>query len=135
MDGRLRQFNVAGPADPDVFAPVERVFGVILPDGYKRFMLEYGGGEGWIGEHYLILWKPSELVTFNNEYEFHEYAPSLIAFASSGGGEAFAFDKRAGLRSVVMVPFIGMSDEDAIHVADSLDNLLARMVESADALF
>jgi len=134
MDLRLSRFQLRSAADPDVLAKAEEGFGVELPAGYRAFMLAHDGGEGWVGDHYLVLWSVSELLAFNRDYDFGERAPSLIGFGGNGGGEAFAFDKRAGLRSVVTVPLIGLSDHDAISVAVSLDDLLDRM-STTDALF
>jgi len=94
---------------------------------YRRFMSEQDGGEGFVGGRYLILWRTSELVTFNREYEAWKYAPGLLLFGSNGGGEAFAFDTRDNSMKVVMVPFIGMSLNDAKTVADSFDNFLSNL--------
>jgi hypothetical protein len=134
MDPRLSRFQLRGPADPGLLAEAEEGFGVDLPPGYKGFMLTHDGGEGWVGDHYLALWSVAELLAFNRDYDFGESAPSLIGFGGNGGGEAFAFDKRAELRSVVTVPLIGLSDHDAIPVAVSLDDLLDRM-RTTNSLF
>lgn len=134
MDMRLARFALRGPADPARLAAAEDAFGAELPADYKRFMLAHDGGEGWVGDHYLVLWRVADLSPFNADYGFPEHAPSLIGFGGNGGGEAFAFDKRAALRSVVTAPLIGLSDEDAIPVAVSLDALLDRMTVE-DSLF
>ena len=98
-------------------------------------MYSNGAGEGFVGEHYIILWNVSELAQFNAEYEFPIYAPGFIAFASDGGGEAFAFDTRVAPPAIVEVPFIGMSHEDGRRVADSFTHLLQRMRDTPDSLF
>lgn len=134
-DERLGQFTTSGAATLVEIEAAEAALGASLPEGYRRFLLEHGGGEGWIGEHYLVLWRASELASFNSDYGFPEHAPSLVAFGSNGGGEAFAFDKRSEMQSIVMVPFIGMSEDDALHVAGSLDNLLDRMATDPESLF
>jgi len=134
MYDRFEDFHFAGPAPVGEIESLERSFGISFPADYLSFLRERNGGEGFIGPHYLILWSASELPIFNREYEFPEYAPSMIAFGSTGGGEAFAFDKRSSPFPVAMVPFIGMSDDDAIRVADGFDHLLDRMA-SVDSLF
>jgi SMI1 / KNR4 family (SUKH-1) len=109
LDSANQRFNFAFPAD------------------YYQFMSQYDGGEGFIGEHYLVLWKNSQLKQFNDEYEFSIYAPGLVAFGSNGGGEALAFDTRVEPYSVVIVPFIGMCDDDAIPLASSFSDFLNRL--------
>ncbi|MEO8375757.1 MAG: SMI1/KNR4 family protein [Sphingomonas bacterium] len=128
------EFTLSEPADVALIEAAEKEFGFNFPDDYKAFMAQHGGGEGFVGEHYLILWGATELSAFNQEYEFPVYAPALVAFGSDGGGEAFAFDTRASPPPIVMVPFIGMSNDDAIRVADSFDALLTRM-QTAESLF
>jgi len=108
---------------------VEAHFGCTLPQSYKSFMMKCDGGEGFVGEQYLILWKAGELVQFNAEYEVSKYAPSLLLFGSNGGGEAFAFDTRDKNLPIVMVPFIGMSLEETVIVSESFDGFLLRIAD------
>ncbi|MEO9131263.1 MAG: SMI1/KNR4 family protein [Sphingomonas sp.] len=120
-------FQPSGTADSFVFSTGMAALGHILPDDYIKFMEQFNGGEGFIGEHYLSLWKSGDLKTHNREYEFPKYAPALFAFGSNGGGEAFAFDMRVTPATVVIVPFIGLSYQDATWVAASFDDFLARL--------
>jgi hypothetical protein len=98
-----------------------------LPSDYIEFASSFDGGEGFIGDHYLVLWRVAELAALNREYEFSEYAPDLLAFGSDGGGEAFAFDTRTEPASVVIVPFIGMSYAAATPVTASFNEFLIRL--------
>lgn len=100
-----------------------------LPLDYVEFLQKQDGGEGFIGENYLILWKAEELAVFNREYEVDKYAPGLLLFGSNGGGEGYAFDKRQQPMSVVRVPFIGMDLRYARPVADSFISLLSCLAE------
>jgi len=59
-------------------------------------------------------WPLDELETCNAECEVPEYAPGFFGFATSGGGEMFAFSP-AG--SIVCLPFIGMEPSAAIELA------------------
>lgn len=106
-----------------------------LPTDYEAFLLKHNGGEGFIGKHYLILWKATELVKFNEGYEVETYAPGLIMFGSTGGGDGFAFDTRTSPYCVMQIPFIGMSLEDGFHVAGSFSELLQRMRDTSGPLF
>jgi hypothetical protein len=54
-----------------------------------------------------MIWKIGELLRFNREYEVQVYAPGLLLFGSSGGGEAFAFSLRVpGRTPVVQYPLL-----------------------------
>ncbi|MBJ9621825.1 SMI1/KNR4 family protein [Burkholderia multivorans] len=96
-----------------------------LPDDYLALMRRHNGGEGFIGNEYLMLWRVEDIVAFNREYEVAEYAPGLLLFGSNGGGEAYAFDTRDNSMRIVQVPFVGMDIVDAIPIADSIAALLS----------
>jgi hypothetical protein len=101
-----------------------------LPADYLEFMRKHDGGEGFIRDNYLILWRAEELAPFNAEYEVAQYAPGLILFGSSGGGEGYGFDARGESMAVVRVPFIGMAWEHAKPVAKSFTESLAQLARS-----
>lgn len=105
-----------------------------LPDDFLSIFSEVNGGEGFVGEEYLILWKAEELIPFNREYETDKYAPGLFLFGSNGGGEGFGFDTRSKPYKVVEIPFIGMDLKYAKPVADSFTQLLERMKVSDGSL-
>lgn len=135
MNELLTDLKLAGPTSKQDVDAAEMALGFTLPEDFKAFMSANGAGEGFIGNQYIILWNVSELAQFNSEYEFSVYAPSFVAFASNGGGEAFAFDTRKNPPSIVEVPFIGMSHEDGKHVADNFTHLLQRLHDTPDSLF
>ncbi|MDF7773797.1 SMI1/KNR4 family protein [Sphingomonas sp. AOB5] len=118
-----------GPVTPAMIEAAETALEIRFPDDYRAFLLTQGTGEGWVGEHYLHLWKVEDLALWNREYGFPEYAPFLIGFGSDGAGESFAFDRRTTPMPVVMAPFIDLSEGNAIRVADNFQHLLQRMRE------
>ena len=73
---------------------------------------------------YAMLWKVGELYRFNREYEVQKYAPGLLLFGSTGGGEGIAFDMREPSKLVVSVPFIGMDLKEIIPLAATFDGFL-----------
>jgi hypothetical protein len=75
---------------------------------------EFAFTEGAPG--YFQLWPEEEIQKWNIDYQVPEYAPGFIGFGSDGGGEMLAFDKEG---AIYMIPFIGMSVEDAQKIADS----------------
>ena len=108
------------------------LLGYSLPSDYVQLLQQYNGGEGFIGENYLILWKAEELGTFNREYEVKHYAPGLVLFGSNGGGEAYALDMRNDTMPVVRVPFIGMELSYARVLATTLTSLLRQLANHHD---
>lgn len=128
FDALLEKFAANGPSSADLIEGVEKHFGCALPAHYKGFLSTHDGGEGFIGDQYLILWRAGELIDFNRDYEVAKYAPGLLLFGSNGGGEAFAFDTRQSEEMRIrMVPFIGMSLKDATPVANTFESFLTRL--------
>ena len=110
-----------------VLEHVVSALGFSLPPDYVEFLRQANGGEGFIDDNYLILWKADELKIFNEEYEVETYAPGLFLFGSDGGGEGYGFDKRDGSMCVIRVPFIGMDVRYAEVVASSFTNFLQEL--------
>lgn len=119
------EFAFNNMASIDFIESVESEIGIMLPDDYRDFLQCSNGGEGFVGSHYIILWKIEELVEFNNEYEVNKYAPDFFLFASDGAGEAFAFKKND--KFIYIIPFIGMSCDSALIVSDSFSNFLKKL--------
>lgn len=130
FDALLKKFDTNGPSPDDLLEGVETHFRCALPADYKGFMRIYNGGEGFIGDQYLILWRTDELIDFNRDYEVPKYAPGLLFFGSNGGGEAFAFDTRPSEEMKIrMVPFIGMTLKDAKPLANTFESFLTRLAK------
>jgi SMI1 / KNR4 family (SUKH-1) len=108
-------------AHENVVASALSELGKSLPPSYVNFVRQKNGGEGFVGENYLSLWKIEELAQFNSDYEVEEYAPGFLFFASNGGGDGYAFDTTAEAFPIHIIPFIGMSRKDAIPVSPSFD--------------
>lgn len=124
-------FSFGEEAPKDVLSQLDEL---CLPDDFLSFLSESNGGEGFVGDEYLILWKAEELTSFNKEYEVEKYAPGIFLFGSNGGGEGFGFDTRSQPYKVVEIPFIGMDLQYATIVADSFTHLLERMKASDGSL-
>ena len=62
-----------------------------LPKDYLDVIADFGRKEGFLGQHYLRLYRLNELVDLNLAYDVPSLLPEVIVFASDGGGEAFAF--------------------------------------------
>lgn len=104
----LADFNGIAGAPQDAIQLTSDVLKAKLPGDYRAFLEATNGGEGMIGETYIMLWRIEELGKMNESYQVAEYAPGLLLIGSDGGGEAFAFDMRNDPWPVVKVPFVGM---------------------------
>jgi hypothetical protein len=105
-----------------------------LPADYVQFLLQMDGGEGFVGEHYLMLWSVERFVEMNSGTYFSEAAPGLIVFGSDGGGEAFGFDARSAPPPIIMIPYSGMEWDAAIMLAPDFNSFL-HLLWRTDDLF
>ncbi|WP_226504887.1 SMI1/KNR4 family protein [Pseudomonas sp. MWU16-30317] len=129
MEYHLTEGQLNGPAEIPAVNGLSTRLGVALPESYIEFLKTHDGGEGFIGDSYIIFWKAEQLVEFNREYEVEIYAPGIFLFASNGGGEGFGFDTLDAAMPVVRIPFIGMNRHYAISVASDLPDLFARLAD------
>lgn len=127
MAYNLTEGQLDPPADPGVVEGLSSSLGVALPSDYLDFLRQYDGGEGFIGDNYIIIWKAEELADFNREYEVEKYAPGILLFASDGGGEGYGFDTQSAAMPIVRVPFIGMERRYATPVAKDFPDLFAKL--------
>lgn len=61
-------------------------------------------------------WPAEEIEELNEAYSVAEFAPGYMGFASSGGGEMFAWSPDG---SIVCLAFVGMSPAEALPIAMS----------------
>lgn len=100
---------------------------VALPPSYLDFLNTHNGGEGFIGEHYIVFWQAQELADFNREYEVETYAPGIFLFGSDGGGEGYGFDTDDASMPIVRIPLVGMERQYAEPVARDVPDLFMRL--------
>jgi hypothetical protein len=129
LEEELKNWQLNAGASEDAIRDAVSLQGCLLPADYLQFLREHNGGEGFLGNNYLILWQIEELNAFNQEYEVKQYAPGLVLFGSSGGGEGYAFDTRDEAMPVVQVPFIGMDLRYAKPVASSFTEALGQLAK------
>jgi hypothetical protein len=122
-------FTRNGPAGDVALAALREEFAG-LPDDYLSFLAASDGGEGFLGDRYVVLWRAEEVGPFHRDYEVAEHAPELLLIGSDGGGEAIAFDRRETPWPVVSVPFIGMNSGDAVKLGDSFSGFIEAMARS-----
>jgi hypothetical protein len=101
-----------------------------FPKDFIDYLKRQNGGEGFVGNEYLMLWKLEELEEFNREYEVHEYLPDVLLFGSNGGGDAYGFSTDTMPWKVIKVPFVGMSPDDCERIAASFSEFLEVLEQS-----
>jgi hypothetical protein len=124
----LAEFNCNPPAGIAVIRQFEAESRVGLPEDYKEFLKQANGGEGFVGDAYVVLWRVEELLEMNKGYGVDEFAPGLFLFGSDGGGEGFAFDTRSDAKPIVKADFICM--EDAVPMASNFKAFLEELFKS-----
>lgn len=124
---QLTEGQLAPAADLGVVEGLSSTLGIILPGDYLEFLRQHNGGEGFIGDNYLVLWRAEELADFNREYEVEVYAPGIFLFGSDGGGEGYGFDTNAAAMPIVRIPFIGMERRYATPLAESIFDLFTKL--------
>jgi hypothetical protein len=104
----LSQFELNEPVTENNIKKVEELLSINFPQEYYDFLLISNGGEGEIGQSYLVLWKIEDLIELNDAYGIEEFAPGLLIIGSDGGDTAYCIDIRSDIKPFVQVPFIGM---------------------------
>lgn len=127
MKYSLTEGQLNGPAEISAIDDLSTPLGIALPESHFEFLKKHNGGEGFVGDNYIILWKAEELVDFNREYEVEKYAPGIFLFASNGGEEGYGFDTLDTAMPVVQIPFIGMDRQYAIPIAHDISDLFFRL--------
>ena len=100
----------------------------VLPKDFLDY-LEGGGVDAAFtagAPGYFQLWSPDKIEKWNKEYQVEEYAPGFLGFGSDGGGEMLAFDLNG---SVFMIPFFGMSVDDATKIGDTWSEVASRIAD------
>ena len=93
-----------------------------LPTGYIEFMKETNGADVSFENAYLILWPLTDLISLNQEYGVDEFAPHFFLIGSDGGDTAYAISRKSS--NIYEMPFIGMSNEEAVLISNDFNGLL-----------
>ncbi len=108
LEKLLEKFNRNPPASKSAIETLQSAIHFPLPADYVEFLSNTDGGEGFIGNSYLMLWRAEDLIEMNLAYDTAEFAPGLFIFGSDGGNEGFCFDFRSPHIQIVSLPFVGM---------------------------
>lgn len=95
-----------------------------LPIDFIDFYRDSNGAEIYTdNEYYIILWPLSEMIQLNIDYNVDEYADCYFIFGSDGSDTAYCIEKLTG--TIFELPFIGMSNDEAMFKAKSLKDLFS----------
>lgn len=97
-------------------APIE------LPNGFIDFYKKNNGAEIISDNTYTIIWKLDELLQNNNDYAIDEFAPHFFIFGSDSADTAFVIERNSG--KIFEMPFIGMSNDEALFISDTFEGFL-----------
>lgn len=106
LSALFTHFRANPGAEASAVAEALSAAGLVTPPDYPDILCYANGGEGWVGEHYLRLYPAESLPVLNEAYQVARFAPGLVVFGSTGGGEAYAFDTRKAPVEIVQLPFI-----------------------------
>jgi hypothetical protein len=130
--------NASGPewrrAAPASAGAVEQLNSAFdsLPAEYIQLLHETNGGEGELGVEpgWFQLWPAEEVSRLNAGYQVRAALPGWIGIGSNGGGELLALDPSG---RVCMVPFIPLSVDDAVCIAQDIPALVQQFGRREDA--
>ena len=97
-----------------------------LPQSYLDYIEINNGWEGDLGDAfgYVVIWDKETIQDRWAEYEMSEYLSDYwFPFGSDGGGEMLCFDLRRKDDVVFIMPYVGMSDNDATRKHDTFEEL------------
>lgn len=103
-------------------------FPVQLPNDYLDLLKSFNGGNGTVGEEYLILHKVEELIKINKDYKIAKFDNKFFIIGSNGSGELIALDTRKKNPIYVLIPYIFEYDA-IIELSNNVEGLFQRIFE------
>jgi hypothetical protein len=102
----------------------------ILPDNdYLDFLKWSNGGEGYIGNNYISLWKIENIVQLNKDYMIQKYlGDRCIAFGTDGGDNCYCFDYSEN-PCVIRVPLGDLDPAEKKIIADTFSGFIKAALE------
>ncbi|MGB3149694.1 MAG: SMI1/KNR4 family protein [Maribacter sp.] len=97
-----------------------------LPTDYIELLKQFNGGEGEIGEEYVVFDKAEVLLEYNSSCGIEEFDKDIFIIGGNGGGELMAIDFRSKKPTYILIPFIFEYDA-IIELGSSIDELFDRI--------
>jgi hypothetical protein len=126
----IKEISLGKGNDDHSIIAVEKRMGFRFPDDYKFFLKHANGAAGPIGlESYIALWPLNELIELNEGYEVQRYAPHLVMFGGTGGGEAFAFHRSDSRHPIIQTSLIGLGTDPLWVISYSFSDFIENFEE------
>jgi hypothetical protein len=109
------------PEDNDIVTFLKGI-DFVLPKGFMEFFKVSNGANVNSEMSYVSFWPLTDMIQLNKEYQVDEYAPKFFIIGSDGGDTAYAIEKTTGY--IFEMPFIGMSNDEAVFKFKGLDDFL-----------
>lgn len=84
MDDQLTGYQRHLPCPPGVLEKLQRLLGVELPGDYRAFLEAGDGGEGFVGEDYLVLWRAGSFIHSTKTMKFKPTHPDCWVLVQTG---------------------------------------------------
>lgn len=111
----FKEFELEQAPSPDALDRLHIAVAEIRDEDYRSFIRAHNGGEGFVGEGYLVIdGIDSILATLHRA---SEYGTAFLPFGSDGSDGLFAFDTSASNWPVLVLPLTSASPEDVRQVA------------------
>ncbi|MDW5289617.1 SMI1/KNR4 family protein [Formosa sp. PL04] len=99
-----------------------------LPQDYLEFLIIFNGGEGFVGENYLVLTKAESLLQLNMDSGIDTFDNQIFLIGGNGASEAIAIDFRNDNPKYILLPLI--FEYDAIlELGATIEDLFAHIFE------
>lgn len=126
MQQMLRKgWRPAGPAAPDAVVAIEREFDVSLPEDFREFLVQAGGGEATAPDSFTALWSARMCVSLNRRLRIPWNFPGLLGIGNDGF-LVYALDFRAREPAVASLGFSSSDWRDVVTESDSFAEWLER---------
>ena len=71
---------------------IEERLNAAFPQDYITLLKRSNGGEGYVGENYISLWKVEDLPALNEDYQIQKYlSEKFLGIGTDGGGICYGF--------------------------------------------
>lgn len=99
-----------------------------LPRSYVEFIESDGGWEGDLGDElvYAVVWDRQSIQDRWDSYDMAQcLSDRWFPFGSDGGGEMLCFDLASCSDKVFWIPYVGMSEDDAMEQSFCFSDIVA----------
>jgi hypothetical protein len=121
------------PAAPAAIQELRGHLPASVPSDYFDLLATTNGGEGFVGNTYVIFFAAEDVLSLNAAYHVSDLAPGFFLIGSNAIGDAIVFDCRTAVCRLVLVPFIPLMPDVAEPIGSSITEFLdAQLLDAPD---